>query len=270
MMIFVLSFIFSLAFASPPIHWSSMLEIRERHEFYKDNEVLLKPKDSWQTLFAVVYPDRRLQLHKDCVFYRVPGESSGVFKIKTVDFDEGCEKYQETAGDTEIINLKALQFSYGNELSVNFTFTDFRTFKWNIPLMNRFKSPVPTALTSSAQYRAPKIILLAPERLPGKKKQPETRKRGELCHSISDDCQELSPSTCGQCAEGWYEVTNGCPIGPKYCGSSMCGLKGQPACRRGIKWQKVDKKFECRIDSSFAFCSPGLTIQCEGSRAFCH
>lgn len=269
-MIFVLTFLITSVLASHPVHWSSMLELRERHEFYRDNEVILKPRDSWQVLFAVIYPDQNLGLHKDCVFYRVPGEAAGIFKIKTVNLEASCEKYMETTGDTEIKNLKALQFSYDNELSLHFTFTDFRALKWKIPLMNRYKSSAPLPLSSSAQFRAPKIILLSPERISVKKAKVNMLEKGELCHSISDDCQELSPSTCGQCPEGWYEVPNGCPQGPKYCGSVICGLKNQPACRKGMKWQRVDKKFECRTDSSFAFCATGLSVQCEGSRAYCH
>lgn len=269
MILLILVSIFSFAWSSPPVHWSSLLEIRERHEFYQDNEVILKPKDAWQTLFAVVYPDRGLRLYKDCVYYKVPGESKGVFKIKGVDLKESCDKHQEDMGDTEVINLKALQFSFGSELVIHFTFEDFRQLKWAIPVMNRFQRKTPGPFSSSAHLKAPKLFMLAPLRPGAAKKVVEEMKRGELCHSISDDCQELSAPTCEQCPEGWFEVPNGCKNGPKYCGSQTCGQRNQPACRRGMKWQKVTKKFECRSDTSFAYCAKGLSVQCEGSRAYC-
>ncbi|HXH76463.1 MAG TPA: hypothetical protein VNJ08_15935 [Bacteriovoracaceae bacterium] len=269
MIMLLLPFLFSLAWGSAPSHWSTLLEIRERHEFYQDNEVISKPKGAWQTLFAVIYPDRALKLHKDCVYYRVPGELPGVLKLKAAPLEKSCESFMDLPGDLEVINLKSLQFSFSNELIMHFTFADYRSLKWTIPLMNQFKSETPAPFTSSAVYRAPKLTLLAPVRPVTEKKEVLKQTPNELCHSINDECEELQPSACHQCSDGWYEVPNGCQQGPKYCGSQSCGLKNQPACRRGMKHQRVRKKYECRIDSSFAYCAPGLTVQCEGSRAFC-
>jgi hypothetical protein len=258
-----------LFLGAQPVYWTSLIEVQERHEFYQDNELITKPRDSWQVLFAVVFPDRNLNMHKDCVFYRVPGEDAGIFKIKAVGLSQSCEKSIDEKGDVEISDLKALQFSFANELTLHFTFSDYRMLHWQIPIMNKFKALAVAPFMSSAQFRAPRLILLAPVRQVRDIKVEEKNSEVELCHDITDNCEELSPSTCQQCPEGWYEVPNGCSQGPKYCGMLVCGLKDSPACRRGMKYQRVRKKYECRTDTSFAYCAPGLIIQCSGNRAYC-
>jgi len=259
------------AFAQkPPVHWSSALKITERHEFYQNNEVLSKPKGAWQTLFAIVYPDASLNLFKDCVFYKVPGDGPGILKIKSMDVSDSCENYQEKSGNTEIQNLKALQFSLGDsEIILNFTLPDFRNTRWRIPLVNDFTKSSPRMLMSSAEFKAPKLILLATKKEITSTSHVPKKEDKSLCHDVREDCQEVSPSTCGQCPNGWYEAPNGCPQGPKFCGVMECGLKNAPACRRGMRFQRERKKFSCRVDSSFAFCAPGLSIQCLGDQAWC-
>jgi hypothetical protein len=268
MMMLILLSLLNLSWSVPPIRWATTLEVRERHEFYRDNEVILKPKGTWQTLFAVIYPNEKMNLIKECAFYKVPAEKPGEFKIKQIDIEKSCELFVEERGDLEVKDLKALQFSLDKSIVIHFTYVDFKTTKWEIPLVSQSKTNVPKILTSSAEYRSPEIILLA-SNSSDKKSHMKTLRDGELCHSIGDDCEELSSSECQLCASGWYEVPNGCSSGPKYCGLHMCGKKNQPACRRGFKYQRVDQKNECRKDPSFAYCSPGLTIQCEGARAYC-
>lgn len=251
-----------------PVHWSGAQEVRERHEFYRENEVITKPKGTWQTLFAVVFVDRTLKLQKDCVYYRVPGETDGALKLRALGLDESCETHIDEPGDTELQHLKSLQFSLGTELVLHFTGDRFRSTRWVVPMLNRGAKKEPELFMSSAEYRSPKLIFLAPVRK-GPASTAKVAKSGELCHAVSDDCKEVSPSTCEQCAEGWYEVPNGCAQGPKYCGVASCGQKNRPACRRGMRWQRLRKRFECTTDQSFVFCAPGLTVQCEGARAYC-
>lgn len=267
MILILLSSIF--AFAQEPIHWSNLLKLSERHEFYKDHEAIISPKDSWQYLFSVLYVDRNLTKVKDCVFYRVPGLDKGILKIKTVQKDTSCESFLLKPGDREIPDVISLQFSItDNKLSLDLSFKDYRTEKWKGAFQGSFEKPQAKMGLSSAEFKGPKVILLARESNLKETPRPFL-KVGSLCHDINEDCEAKAPSACSSCEEGWYEVPNGCVSGPKYCGRAKCGAKDQPACRRGMKWQRKDEVFECRIDSSFAYCNKGLTVTCDGKKAFC-
>jgi hypothetical protein len=263
--------LFSLnIYAGEPIHWSHLLELSDRHEFYQNHEAIIKPKDSWQTLFGLVYIDRNIQRLKDCVFYRVPGLELGNLKIKTIPAVEKCEDYLLKDGDKEIHDIKSLEFSaLNNELKIDLSFADFRSEKWEAHFQTAFTRPVPAMHLSSAELKSPKIILLAPAvdtKMTSNQNFPQD---GSLCHDINEDCEEVKPSSCHDCQNGWYEIPNGCRQGPKYCGQHYCGGKDQPACRRGMVWQKKEINFECRMDSSFAYCSKGLKIFCDGKKAYC-
>lgn len=274
-MIFFLPLLMSFMISAKPTgRWMTALEVVEKHEFYQNNEVILKPKGSWQTLFAVIYTDGQLRRKKDCVYYRVPSEEPGILKIKTIDSKGSCEEHLFQPGDEEISGLKSLQYSITDQdISLYLTHQKFKIERWNVPLLNIHKRPSPRPLLSSAEYRSPKMIFLSPSNKDLKTELPKKiglLQDNEKCHHISDDCKELAPSRCHECPEGWSEIPNGCPVGPKVCGVHRCGLKHQPACRRGLKYQRKDeKKFDCRIDNGFAYCSKGHSIQCQGSEAWC-
>lgn len=258
------------AFAKEPLHWSSALRITERHEHYTNNQTIEKPSDSWQTLFAVVYPIIDLSLRKDCVYFRVPGGEPGILKIKTTTVEIPCEKGLFLPGDSEWSDIKSLQFSTHDEsIIVNLTRGEYKSEKWIIELQNTMDPVEPKMHMSSSEYKVPKIMLLSPLDDTVLTTRPVQLKDKEICHNVTDDCQELSPSACLQCPEGWYEVPNGCPQGPKFCGLQDCGKKDQPACRRGMKWQRVEKEYDCLSDPSFAYCNKGSVINCRGRQAFC-
>lgn len=260
-----------ISWSAQPPHWAATIKISERHEFYTDNEVIQKPANTWQLLFALNYPDKNLQMRKDCVFYRVPGVELGIMKVNQVAAHQKCESFLDHPGEIRIENLKSLQFSLNQQgIALLFTDGEFRSSKWEARFLNYFERPVPEQFMSSAELRGPRIVFLSDvdSVLPASKKLAFL-KDGELCHGINDQCEETSPSVCGQCPEGWYEIPNGCSQGPKYCGVHRCGGKNQPACRRGMKWQREAKTFDCRTDSSFAYCAPGMSLQCEGALAFC-
>lgn len=255
--------------ANEPMQWSYISSVSDRHEFYKNYEVIAKPKDAWQILFSLQYVDSNLKKLKDCIYYRVPGESPGVLKIKSMSASSPCDESILSPGDREIKNIKSLQFSVTEkEIDLDFTLGDFQNHKWQAKLPDLSGIKVPKMQTSSAEYKSTKILLLSPEQNV-KVLQIENYKNNTLCHDINEDCMEVSSSFCSQCPKGWYEIPNGCPEGPKYCGILECGGKNQPACRRGMKWQRKEENFDCRTNSTFAYCSKGLTVACEGKKAFC-
>jgi hypothetical protein len=272
MILYLFLIILNVAQADPTWKWSNALKIVEKHEFYENNEVLIKPKNSWQTLFAVLYNDSNLKTLKDCIFYKVPGEEKGILKIKTMAADKNCGDQLFLPGDQEWKNLKAVQFSVqDNFLSISMTNEQFQIEKWDVPLFNVFEHPQAKGLMSSAEYRSAKVIYLTPHKndLKVKPQIAVSLTDKKICHDINEDCEEKSPSVCSQCSGGWYEIPNGCMQGPKYCGSIECGLKNQPACRRGMKYQKTDTKYGCREDNSFAYCAKGLIIQCQANLPYC-
>lgn len=256
-------------FSAAPVHWDYIVEIGDKHEFYQGGEAITKPANTWQVLFSLVYLDSQFQRNKDCVIFRVPGVEEGVLKIKTVPASEKCEKFLLRPGDREIKSIKGLVFDLKErELKLDLTFIDFKTEVFEIRLQGQFERPKPQLNLSSAEFKSPKIILLAPET--SKSVGVPEIKDGTICHNINDECEENGQSTCSQCASSFYEIQNGCMIAPKYCGQVKCGIKGNPACRRGFKWQRDEQEsYDCRVDSSFAYCASGLSIQCEGKKAYC-
>lgn len=270
MMFFILIFLASFVHAIEPAHWSYVQKIEERHEFYKNDELIDKPSNSWQLLLALVYVDEKFQAMKDCLFYKVPGEENGILKIITLPVSISCELKTLEQGDKEVSEIKSLQFAVNEEeVELMFTLSDYRSETWKAKLLSPYKKYRPKTSLSSGEFKSSPILFLAPE-IEKKITPPKTFSSGEICHRINDDCEEISPSVCSQCPQGWYEVPNGCSQGPKYCGRLNCGKKNTPACRRGMKWQRKEiSEYDCRTNSSFAYCSNGLKVVCEGKNAFC-
>ena len=273
MMLYLLLALMNVSYADPSWKWANAIKIVDKHEFYKNNEIIERPKNSWQTLFGVLYHDSNLKTLKDCVYYKVPGEDeAGILKLKTVAADKACGEFLYAPGDQEWKNLKAVQYSLTEQiLNVSITTGKFEIEKWDVPLFNVFENPEPKLLMSSAEYRSPPVMYLTPYKgaaaiHPVKGTALADKK---LCHDVNEVCEEKSPSICSQCSNGWYEVPNGCAQGPKYCGDLGCGQKAQPACRRGMKFQRVEKTYNCVEDSSFAYCAKGFTVQCQGNLPYC-
>ena len=266
-MIFLLLLQVLFASADSPQKWENTKSIVERHEFYNNGEVILKPKDSWQTLFALTFLDSAFQISKDCVYYRVPGDEPGRIKIKSLPARQDCATEVLTPGDLEILNVTNLSFVTSNS-SVVMEFTqEGRKEKWMANVLLDWKKPEAKLLLSSSDYKSPRFVYLAPASGPEVSLAP--MKRGTVCHDISIDCQEKSPSRCDSCDQGWHEIPNGCVVGLKVCGPSDCGGKDQPACRRGMEWQRKESEFDCRMDSSFAWCNKGRSVFCDGNKAYC-
>ncbi len=266
-MIYLFLFVSLFAEAGSPRKWENAKGIVEKHEFYKNNEVIIKPQNSWQSLFALTFLDSNFNLSKDCVFFKVPGDEPGKLKIKTLPHDVECNSEILSPGESEFGELSDFSFSVEeNSARLSFTRQGKREI-WNVTTVADWKKPQPALLLSSADYKSPAIIYLAPGSATQEK--PKGIKDGVLCHNIASDCQELSPSQCRNCDHGWQEIPNGCVTGPKVCGPSVCGGKDHPACRRGIVWQRSEQTFDCRSNTSFAWCSGKLSVVCDGDKAYC-
>jgi hypothetical protein len=259
---------FSLFALEQPADWSFALAVNEQHEFYKEEEFINKPKETWQHLFSIAFLDSELNKIKDCVYYLIPGTESGALKIKRMAQNEDCDLGLLNPGERFYGDIHKLSFKLNpNEFELSFYHKKSGFQRWTIPLNSQQVSSSPKLNESSAHFQNSRFIYLSPT-IMNIKKSPKLPDH-QICHSIDDQCNELKVSECHDCSNGWYEVPNGCLKSPKYCGRVQCGLKGSPACRRGMKWQKKNVSFDCTLDSSFAYCSTGLTLECQGRRAYC-
>lgn len=266
--------IFSFAnskITDPSRNWISAIEIVDKHEFYKNNEVIQKPQNSWQLLFGVSYLSSSMNFKKDCVYYKTPGDSPGILKIITKNLNENCESSMLSPGDWEKTGIKSLQFVIlDTSLKLHLTLDEYKTSTWDVEFINKHQKIETSLLLSSAEFKTNKLIYLAPDSASSVNVVKKTKStKPILCHDISEDCTEVSVSTCSQCSEGWYEIPNGCFQSPKYCGTEVCGQKNAPACRRGFKYQRVRKDFDCMVDSSYVYCAKGLEVHCQGKLAYC-
>ncbi len=264
-----LAFLFSLiTLASPPGNWEFANSIVERHEFYENGEEIKKPANSWQTLFALIYLDSNFQQTKECIFFRVPGEEPGKLKSKKVRGDKECVLEALSDGEREWSHIQSLSFTINaKNLALKFRMND-RLQEWFVPLKTSWSRPDARLLLSSADFKGERMIYLLKADTPQRK--IISLREGEICHDITPDCLEKSASRCRLCKEGWMEIPNGCMTGPKVCGKGECGGKGMPACRRGIVWQRKDAQYDCRTDSSFAWCSDSFQVVCDGDKAYCN
>jgi hypothetical protein len=253
--------------AEAPQKWEHTRSIVERHEFYQNNEEIIKPANTWQLLFALTFIDSNLSLSKDCIFFRVPGDEPGKIKIKSMASDRDCSNEILAAGDIELEQITSLKFETNENSAVLDFHQNGKKDRWMIQVAKEWKRPEPKTLLSSADFKSPRMIYLASSTATARKLSG--LKDGVLCHDVTSDCSEKSVSHCHDCEHGWMELPNGCVIGPKVCGPLKCGGKDQPACRRGMAWQRKEMTFDCRTNSSFAWCSKGLKVTCEGDRANC-
>lgn len=271
MIILWIALFVSQVFSQEPIHWNYLLSVADKHEFYENDKPVDKPQNSWQVLFSLSFLDSNFSYKKDCVLFKVPGEESGILKVKTIKATESCDQQLFVPGDFEIPDIKSLQFSLEEtRLEISYSQKNFNNGKLEANLQSSFKRPEARTNLSSAEFKSAKIIMLAPVKS-GEAKQPGIPLIAdkEVCHKIEDDCSEAAVSSCSQCANGWYEIPNGCPTGPKVCGFKECGKKDAHACRKGYMWQRSDVEYDCRTNSSFAYCEKGLKVVCEGRNAFC-
>src|SRR5690606_4039156 len=146
-------------------HWDYLLELSNRHEFYKENELIVKPQDSWQSMFEFIYIDQNFKYLKDCVYFRVPGKALGELKVKTLAREEKCQDFLLSPGDQEWKNIKTFQFTSGsNKLVFDLGFQDFRSEIWEIRFQNKPRKTVAEMNMSSAEFKANTVFLLAPSR----------------------------------------------------------------------------------------------------------
>ncbi|MBG07715.1 MAG: hypothetical protein CME68_03095 [Halobacteriovoraceae bacterium] len=88
------------------------------------------------------------------------------------------------------------------------------------------------------------------------------------CETWTKSCKKKEPSFCQNCRWGWYEVIGGkCEkFHDRFCGQDNCGIRGWPACPRGVRQEEKLSylKGHCQRSKEKAFCQEGLEKVCDG------
>jgi len=249
--------------------WRTVMSVQEQHSGYQSGDVLKKPAGTWQLLLSVLRAGRAIDgLAKDCVWVFIPNQDDGIFKITTVRPTESCVDKWESYGWIEEKNLRAIQFVL-QSTTAQFWLTDKsgRVHTWKTEFLNTVKFADYKLFDSSVEKRkVPGVFFFSPD-------SPIDIKHGsELIGKIEDEYPQSPCSykdgSCLRCRFGVYRVKAGDETN-YYCGIDRCGEKNQPACERGVTWQRLRQTFTCRGDNSHVYCLPGLKVECVGEQAIC-
>lgn len=258
-MISFLFFLFTLKSFSFPSELNSVSELLGIHEFYQDNELITRPLDAWQTIASFSVVNRDLSLSKLCLKYRPAKEAKGVFKIDLTNISKSCELDGHKIYEQD--SLFGIQFQRAPHFKVIFSHKDYSLSSWIIPLPKKEKQL--NLLDTPDKYWGESVLILSDHT-----EKKDLLADGTKCLQVNDDCTIRGDSLCHQCQNGFLEAPNGCLIGPQYCSSAECGTKGNPACRRGVKFQKK-RILDCRQEIDFAFCMGDSVPTCQGQEVWC-
>jgi hypothetical protein len=91
----------------------------------------------------------------------------------------------------------------------------------------------------------------------------------ESCYEVDANCKVVK-NNCDQCPNGFFEIIDSnCPGGgTRYCGSQLCGVKGDYACYRGKRYSGYTLDY-CVNDSPVGFCNKLYRIRCLGKKLIC-
>ncbi len=194
-----------------------------------------------------------------------------------------CTDDYESKMISEATNLVALKASFDREL--RFRYRELEQEKvQSIPLLNlskiilssgevfnlvdrkeKFSSMVDTRSGSGLRVYGESPNKLPEQHLLGTLSDSYLEKTAVRCHQVNTDCEDVKANECESCRYGYYEVVDHlCPQGgSKFCAPNKCGLKGEPACLRGIKHIQQEISTLCFADSPAGFCEEGLVPHCD-------
>jgi hypothetical protein len=186
---------------------------------------------------------------RSCLFYKVSDKSDGeLYGVMTKDGVD-CQNVINDSPVFSIGKIRSMSVKKNNS-TFNFYYT-----------LENFKED---------QFSFTQKKYIGMEFLINQGSQKQKLADGVVCSHFDVDCNEIVKSNCDSCENAWYEIYNGCKLGgKKICGAITCGSRGNPACLRGITYQRKRVDYKCREDDSFVFCAKGLKINCQGEEAYC-
>lgn len=261
-------FLYCSAVWAMPIEWISAVNIQGPEG---ETEMIMKgPGGSLREAFYIDWPsDVYDQLIRHCVYFKIPDVNQpGELKVMETTTEKKCHLSDRIIYNVE--NLWSLSWRLDKErrqLIVTSWPEKGRPRIEKIHLLNyRVTKDLERFSNSQSEGYIPGITFYAPV-TPDSNEPKISSRRLDVAEKSRPCGKEFS---CNDCRIGWYEVPDNTPsIGPSFCGTIDCGLKNGPACRRGYFWKKSSPPFDCRRDSSFAYCGPGLKVECVGQLAYC-
>ena len=249
--------------------WRTVISIQEQHSGYQSGDVLKKPEGTWQLLFSVLRAGVAIDgLAKDCVWVQIPTQDDGILKIIKVLPTESCQNKAESESWIEEKELRSIQFVL-QSTGAQFWLTDKsgRVHDWKSEFLNTKTTSEFKLFDSSVDKRKiPGGFVFSPDRT------IDIKHGTELMGSMEDEYPQnpcsYKDGSCWRCRFGVYRVKAG-DENNYYCGVDRCGEKNQPACERGVTWQRLRQTFTCRGDNSHVYCLPGLKVECVGEQAIC-
>jgi len=248
-----------------PLHFKRSLSISFNDKLARGNLTSLnRPSNTWIELAS-----GNFQSYKVCLTYKTPfRKKSGVLMLSRKSIDSSCFGKGHSLYQFEVSHLSGVwsnesKIYLGEERTIIHPKTLFfrliskgKKILVRIPLENIDKQEK-TIFTEDVLERGIKPI--------GKRLDSYAKKTAKLCRNIDESCNVIGKDTCAMCAYGWFEVIgHGCEAGGRrYCGSSKCGQRGQPACLKGKMFLE---KNNCVMGSKAGFCAPGLTTYCDTNK----
>lgn len=245
--------------------WFTVSAVVERHDGYENNESIKKPEGTWQLLYGVIRTQEApVGLVKDCLWVKVPRDNDGELRVVPVTPGRSCANTWEDAAAIEVRSLRSIQsLQEGSEAKLWLTLSSGRVLAWKARFINKVNERAPVLFDSSARSRSyPGAFFFAPNAdVTGAKARDLI---GDFTDEYPTNPCTFKDGTCQRCRWGIYRVAT-----DYFCGVDHCGEKNQPACHRGVRWQRTRSEFSCRSDDSYIYCGPGLRVECEGERAIC-
>jgi hypothetical protein len=234
----------SIASAQAPFEqWSYAVEVVDRHPSLLTGTRIGGPASTWQTLLGVVLPGKSVHaFHRHCLHLRVPTKGDGILRVTLMAPEQSC------AGAWE--GTRVWEATGVDDVRVTVDGMEVRLW-WSDPSARQFRT---------RGQAVAGVFLFSPYSDP-------TGMTGATALWLDGHACDLVDGTCRRCQNGFLRV-----IGEKdlyRCGVDRCGEVGQPACPRGVRWQKGRGPFGCRGDDGHVFCAKGLKIECLGSEAYC-
>lgn len=234
----------SLAAAQTPFdQWFTAVEVVDRHPSLLTGTRIGAPASTWQTLLGVVLPGQSAHaFHRHCLHLRVPTKGDGILRVTLAGPEQGC------AGAWE--GTRVWEATGVDDVRVTVEGMEVRLW-WSDPTTRQFR------IRGQA---VPGVFLFSPNSDPAPMPAPSALwPDGHAC--------DLAGGTCRHCQNGFLRL-----IGEEdvyRCGIDRCGEAGQPACPRGVRWQKGRGPFGCRGNDGHVFCAKDLRIECQGTVAYC-
>lgn len=223
--------------------WATAVDFVDRHPSLLSGARIAAPAGTWQTLFGVLLPGRSVdKFHRHCVHLRVPTKRDGILRVTLVGAEEDCVGNWEGNKVWEATGIDDVRASLeGGQAQLS----------WSDPAVRQVRAR--TQAVAGA-------FLFSPESDPA-----VPAPSGELWED-GRECS-LPEGSCRRCRNGFARV-----VGESMsyrCGIDRCGEAGQPACPRGVRWQKSRGPFSCRGNHEHVFCARGLRVECQGAEAHC-